>query len=121
MSRKIKCGLVTLSVIFAGCATPPFASEAALKVQVQRQYSTMLDKCKRLEAMAVRVDLGPMGWVHSPIDIATITAENKIREQVSAAGGDTVVFTTMDLVQPGQGASSEAGVQVQAQGFRCKI
>lgn len=80
----------------------------------------MLDKCKRLEPITVREDMGPMGWVHSPMEIAARAAENKIRELVAEAGGDTVVFTTMDLVQPSQSSPTKGGVQIQALGFRCK-
>lgn len=120
MTRSMKIGLAICAAVLSGCAAPKFASEMALKVQVQRQYSTMLDKCMKLEPLMVREELGPMGWTQSPMEIAVKNAENKIRELVATAGGDTVVFTTMDLVQPNQTGASKVGVQVQALGFRCK-
>lgn len=120
MLKSIKLGVSAFVFLLAGCATPPFASESALKVQIQRQYSTMLDVCKRLDPVTARVEMGSTGWTHNPYEIATITAENQIREKVAAAGGDTVVFTTRDVVPPNQSKSTNAGVQIQALGFRCK-
>jgi hypothetical protein len=102
MPKSIKLGFTVCAVLLAGCATPPFASESALKVQVQRQYSTMLEACKRLDPVTARIEMGSTGWTHNPYEIATITAENQIREKVAAAGGDTVVFTTRDVVPPGR-------------------
>lgn len=112
--------LAIVTPLWIACAAPPFASERALTVQVQRQFSTILDKCKRLDPVTVRVATGPTGWVHNPIEIAAIAAENQAREQVAAAGGDVIVFTTLDRLQGNPTSRLVTGVQVQGVGFRCK-
>jgi hypothetical protein len=111
--------LLTLPLLLVACATAPPPSETALRVQVHRQNSTLLDKCKRLEAVTVRVPAGGTGWDMSPLQIATVTAEGKAREQVAMAGGDTLVLTTADWLKLNPTDRLFTAVQVQGIGFKC--
>ncbi len=111
--------LLVLLPILVACATPPLPSESALRVQVHRQTSNLLDKCRRLEAVVVRAPIGSMGWDMSALDIATVTAEGMAREQVALAGGDTVVLTTRDWVRLNPTDKLITAVQLQGVGFKC--
>ena len=104
--------------LWTACATAPLPSESALRVQVHRQTSNLLDRCKRLEPVSVRGQ-GSMGMTQSPVEIATINAELRVRELVANAGGDTVVFLSPDLVSFQPGMPAVATVQVHGVGFRC--
>jgi hypothetical protein len=110
--------LLTLP-LWVACATAPLPSETALKVQVHRQTSNLLDKCKRLDPVSVRVPTGGTGWDMNPIQIATVTAEGKAREAVALAGGDTLVLTTADWVRLNPTDKLVTAVQVQGIGFKC--
>lgn len=111
--------LLTLPVLLTACATAPLPSETALQVQVQRQTSNLLDKCKRLDPVTVRVPTGSTGWDMNPLEIAVVTAEGKAREQVALAGGDTLVLTTADWVKLNPSDRLVTAVQVQGIGFKC--
>ena len=119
MTRKRHILLVLCTPLWAACATPQMPNEQVLSVQVHRQTSTLLDKCHRLAPVSVRGQ-GSIGMTKSALEIATINAEQKAREQVAELGGDTIVFTTWDVVSVAAGLPAVATVQVQGIGFRCK-
>jgi len=119
MQRRTITLLAIATPLWVGCATPEMPSEKVLSVQVHRQTSTLLDKCQRLAQVSVRGQ-GSMGMTLSALDIATLNAEQKAREKVADAGGDTVVLTTADMVSIAPGMPAVVTVQVQGVGFRCK-
>lgn len=119
MARQYIPLLAITAPLLVACATPLMPSERVLSVQVHRQTSSLLDKCLRLAPVSVRGQ-GSIGMNHSALDIARINAEQKARETVADAGGDTVVLTTADMVSFTPGMPAIAVVQVQGVGFRCK-
>ena len=101
---------IRLSVLLClglfGCAAEPIVSQKALKVQLQRQNSGLLNQCKLLAPLTTTAS----GWRFAP-SYAVENASIKAREQTADLGGDTVVILNMD---------SEADIlTVQASALRC--
>ncbi len=104
------------------CSAPPQITERALSVQVQRQYSNLLDKCHRLGPVTTRGE-GSATFAaanSTPNDLATYAAEIKARERVIDMGGDTLVLLQTDLVSVVKGVPAAVfTMQVQGIALRC--
>lgn len=97
-------------------------TERALSVQVQKQFSNLLDECQRLGPVATRAE-GSMTFAAAdmtPAEVAAYAAEIKARERVVELGGDTLVLLQSDLVSfERKLPAAVATVQVQGIALRC--
>lgn len=87
---KVNILLVVVSLIVGGCASP-YPTDKAAKIQVHRQVSTLVAKCKNLGPIEGRSGGPLMGWME-----AQMIAENQAREMVVDKGGDTLVILNID-------------------------
>jgi hypothetical protein len=90
-------------------------SDRAAKVQVQRQMSTLLDKCKNLGPITGEAIANEKAW---SIDRGVQQAEANGRDKVAEIGGDTFVVLNTDDFN-GFGLSSNNKTVVQGVAMKC--
>jgi hypothetical protein len=113
--------LTATSTALVACSSVPQMTERALMVQVHRQNSVLLDKCKRLGPVTTRGEGSATFNAPnaSPDQLAIYAAEIQAREQVLNMGGDTLVLLQTDLVSVVKGLPA-AVFTMQLQGIALK-
>lgn len=91
-------------VLLSGCAAS--LSPKGEKVQVQAQYSTLLDSCKKIGP--VSAEGGDVLWTEQEQ-----SAKNKLRNATAALGGDTVAIVNKDV------SSARKLVTLQGVALKC--
>lgn len=93
----------------------PNISDRAAKVQIQRQMSTLLDKCKNLGPITGEAIANEKAW---SLDRGVQQAEANGRDKVAELGGDTFVVLNTDEYY-GIAFSSKNKTVVQGVAMRC--
>ena len=91
--QRISCTILLLLPLYlAGCKAT-LTSDAA-KVQLHRQFSTVLDGCKRLAPLTARATKRPFVDPLSAL-------EADLRDQTARMGGDSLVLMQIDETSTG--------------------
>lgn len=108
-----KLFVIFASLVFVQACTT--ISDRAAKVQIQRQMSTLLDKCKNLGPITGEAIANEKAW---SLDRGVQQAEANGRDKVAELGGDTFVVLNTDEYY-GIAFSSKNKTVVQGVAMRC--
>jgi hypothetical protein len=113
--------LLPLTGFLAACsATLPVLSDRAQQVQVHRESTNLVEKCKRLDLITARAQGAYSLQIPSPVIAAQLNAESEAREITARLGGDTLVLLRPDIVGAPSSLSTVVTVQVNGVAFKCK-